>query len=229
MQTTWPLTPATRHTRATTIRRWRSLRTTRVHPKPGLTWHLAGPTRYRDFLLSSRSEPDTTGQTSTPPSHCRIKPYLDQGGALRVPRVDACARPQPWRGPAGRAPTQPRDWRRSARLFRHAIRSSGGPSSLAQDCPARGPPCLGRSLRSRRTRSATPNLDTASTRQGSAPIEEDGRATGWPEPEPARASDLEHWMAADGWLCFLLPVVRAGSGQREGRLWPDSRCSDERG
>jgi hypothetical protein len=36
------------------------------------------------------------------------------------------------------------------------------------------PPRLGRSLRSRRMRSASPNLDPASTHQESAPIEEDG-------------------------------------------------------
>jgi hypothetical protein len=36
------------------------------------------------------------------------------------------------------------------------------------------PPCLGRSLRSRRTRSATPNLDTAPARKGSAPIRKTG-------------------------------------------------------
>jgi hypothetical protein len=34
-------------------------------------------------------------------------------------------------------------------------------------------PCLGRSLWSRRMRSASPNLDTAATLQESAPIEDD--------------------------------------------------------
>jgi hypothetical protein len=43
------------------------------------------------------------------------------------------------------------------------------------------PSCLGRSLRSRRMRSASPNLDTTSTRQESAPIEEDGEEAGRPE------------------------------------------------
>ena len=41
---------------------------------------------------------------------------------------------------------------------------------LSRSRPSR----LGRSLRSRRTRSASPPLDTVATRQGAAPIEEDG-------------------------------------------------------
>ncbi len=40
------------------------------------------------------------------------------------------------------------------------------------------PPRLGRSLRSRRMRSASPNLDPAATHQDSAPIEEDRRRAG---------------------------------------------------
>ena len=43
---------------------------------------------------------------------------------------------------------------------------------------------LGRSLRSRRMRSASPNLDPAATRQGPAPIEADGAEQGYGFAEP---------------------------------------------
>jgi hypothetical protein len=46
---------------------------------------------------------------------------------------------------------------------------------------------VGRSLRSRRMRSASPNLDPASARQGSAPVEDDGQG----KAGLIRAADFE--------------------------------------
>jgi hypothetical protein len=58
----------------------------------------------------------------------------------------------------------------------HTARTLVGawPSSSAVPLSGSRPPRRGRSLRSRRMRSASPNLDPAATRPGSAPIEDDG-------------------------------------------------------
>jgi len=50
----WP--HAACHRRATAACRWRTLTATHAQPIPPLTWITAGSIRYRDFLLSSRSD-----------------------------------------------------------------------------------------------------------------------------------------------------------------------------
>ena len=98
-----------------------------------------------------------------------------QGGALRAPRAGACARPLAFGGPGRRAPTHAL----APPLISHAhparnpvLHSAvflGNPVSRSR------PPCLGRSLRSRRMRSAAPNLDTPPARQGLAPRRKTGK------------------------------------------------------
>ena len=103
----------------------------------------------------------------SPPS-LRRRLARPQGGALRAPRAGATARPQPWGRAAARRPSRvslplitPPGCARTAVFLGAALSRSR-------------PPRLGRSLWSRRMRSASPDLDTAPTRQGSAPVEEDG-------------------------------------------------------
>jgi hypothetical protein len=68
---------------------------------------------------------------------CRIVPYLDQGGALRAPRVGACAGPLPWEArPGARRPNAPAaaDHRDSPGAQHVAGRSV----FLGDHCPAPG-------------------------------------------------------------------------------------------
>src|SRR5271166_2096512 len=80
----------------------------------------------------------------------------------RAPRADACARPPAWEpGPARAGPDVPQADDQSGSLATQA-----DAVFLAGQLSRSRPPRRGRSLRSRCTRSASPNLDPASARQG---------------------------------------------------------------
>jgi len=104
--------------------------------------------------------------------HCRISPYLDQGGALRAPRAGVSAAAQPWEACAAHAdPTAQPPLINEA--HRH-LRGAAATVSLAFRLSSSQPPRLGRSLRSRRMRSAAPTLDPVPTRQDHGACESDG-------------------------------------------------------
>jgi len=113
-----------------------------------------------------------TGHCATAP-HCRIEPYLDRSRRRlrrRWPGVSAGlslgeARPAHAGPHAGR----------SDQGGSHVIQTGGSAAVfLVAQLSSSRPPRQWRSLRSRRTRSATPTIDPAATPQDSAPIKEDG-------------------------------------------------------
>ena len=99
--------------------------------------------------------------------------YLDQGGTATRRRGPALASAFALGRPGRRAP---------ALSHRHVV-DQPGPSAqravldgavfLGDSLSRSRPPCLGRSVRSRRMRSASPNLDPTASRKDSAPIEEE--------------------------------------------------------
>ena len=105
---------------------------------------------------------------------CRIEPYIDQERRLRRRWPGTSVGLWPW----GPRPTRAGPTRCTAPLISqaHQVMSAccAVRSSSAGRLSCSRPPCLGRSLRSRRTRSASPNPDTAIARRGPAPVEEDG-------------------------------------------------------
>ncbi len=98
---------------------------------------------------------------------------LDQGGTATRRRGPALASASALGRPGRRAP---------APSHRHVV-DQPGPSAqravldgavfLGDSLSRSRPPCLGRSLRSGRMRSASPNLDPTASRKDSAPIEEE--------------------------------------------------------
>jgi hypothetical protein len=124
-----------------------------------------------------------TEDSTSPPLHrlrCRIEPYLDQGGACGA-AGPAPASASGLGGPGRRVP---------GHAMQVTIDQSGSPGDAtgAGLCRLPGDPLsrsrlwrLGRSLRSRRMRSASPNPDTAPARQGSAPA---GKTERTENPKP---------------------------------------------
>ncbi len=104
---------------------------------------------------------------------CRVEPYWIKA-APAAPLARRKRRALPWGGPPGarRAAHWQRPQIKTARTARTPVQRKA--VFLAVQLSRSRPPRLGRSLRSRRMRSASPNLDAPATRQESALIEEDG-------------------------------------------------------
>ncbi len=125
--------------------------------------------------LGQPDDPSTSRQLAQHTAlHCRIAPYLIK--AARYARRGPALAPASGLGgsPGRRAPAlTPRSAAGQPGSF-GTRRVLHGAVFLCELLSRSRPPRRGRSLRSRRTRSASPNLDPTSARQGSAPIEEDG-------------------------------------------------------
>jgi hypothetical protein len=102
----------------------------------------------------------------------------DQGGPAARHRWPTSAPGLSLGRPGRRAAAHPPNRCRSLPLFRRAGRYLRSAVFLAARSSRSRPPRLGRTLRSRRMRSAPPTLDPLPTRSGSAPIEQDGRRPG---------------------------------------------------
>jgi hypothetical protein len=137
------------------------------------------------WRLGWRSGPcGSSAQPARRPPHrsacCRYGgDHEHQAAPLRGARAGACVGLRPWGGPADTR----RPKRRRPPLINQAHLGARSqrctvPSSSATRLSRSRPPRQGRSLQSRRMRSASPNLDPASTRQDPAPIEEEGEGPG---------------------------------------------------
>ena len=105
-------------------------------------------------------------------TECRIKPHLDQDGALRAPWAGACAGAPALGGP-GRATAltpHPADHQRGLSDRRCcAVSSSSAKLVSCSRLPCQVAPCGCVAARS-----VSPNPDTAPARQGPAPVGKDG-------------------------------------------------------
>ena len=120
---------------------------------------------------AARSQPDSRDQPGggeITAMHCRIEPFIDQGGALRAPRAGASARPLPRKARPGTRRPQAAACRGSAWHMRLRRPVPHVAVSSAVHYPARGRRVKSAHWGSRRMRSATRTLDSPSTRWGSA-------------------------------------------------------------